>query len=71
MQARDEAAALAADAEQLAIDVAETARKTAILTAFLLAAASLVAGAASVVAAVRGGVHRDEGRIFRGFAVQV
>ncbi len=69
--ARDDAAAMAAEAEQLAIDVAETARKTAILTAFLLAAASLVAAATSCVAAVRGGVHRDEGRIFRGFAVRV
>ena len=76
---RDEAARIAADAkaaaEKLAVDAedaaikaAEVARVTAILSAFLLAAAALVAGAATYVGAVRGGRHRDEGRIFGGFA---
>lgn len=62
------AAKLAADAEDAAIKAAEVARVTAILSAFLLAAAALVAGAAAYVGAVRGGRHRDEGRIFGGFA---
>lgn len=69
--ARDEAAALAAEAEELAINVAEAARISAILTAFLLTAASLVAGATACVAAVRGGRHRDEGRIFGGLAFRI
>lgn len=66
--AREEAAQLAAEAEQAARDAAETARISAILTAFLLTATALVAGVASYVAAVRGGRHRDEGRVFGGFA---
>jgi hypothetical protein len=66
--ARDEAAGLAAEAEKTARQAAETARISAILTAFLLTAAALVAAVASYVAAVRGGRHRDEGRIFSGFA---
>lgn len=65
-EARAEAARLAEEAEQAARDAAETARISAILTAFLLAAASLVAAAASMAGAVRGGRHRDEGRIFGG-----
>ena len=69
--ARDEAARLAAEAEQTAIDLAEAARISAILTAFLITAASLVAAAAATVAAVRGGQHRDQGRIFAGFSVRV
>ena len=66
----DEAARLAAEAEQTAIDLAEAARISAILTAFLITAASLVAGAAATVAAVRGGQHRDQGRIYAGFSVR-
>lgn len=65
---REEAARLAAEAEKVARDAAETARVGAILTAFLITAAALVAGAASYVCAVRGGRHRDEGRVFGGFA---
>ncbi len=57
----------AADAKDLAIKTAEVARVSGILTAFLLAAAALVAGAAAYVGAVHGGRHRDEGRIFGGF----
>ncbi|NUB43067.1 hypothetical protein GEU84_001600 [Fertoebacter nigrum] len=66
--AQAEAERLAAEAEQLAQDAAETARVSAILTAFLLTAASLVAAAAAYIGAVRGGRHRDEGRIFGGLA---
>ena len=69
--ARENAAQLAAEAEQTAIDVAEAARVTGILTAFLLAAAALVAAATSGIAAVRGGRHRDEGRLFGGFSYKV
>ena len=69
--ARDDAAQLAAEAEQMAIDVAEVARVTGDLTAFLLAAAALVAAATSGIAAIRGGRHRDEGRLFGGFSYRV
>lgn len=65
---RAEAAQLAEEAKQTAIDIAETARISAVLTAFLLTAAALVAAAAACVAAVRGGLHRDEGRVFAGFS---
>lgn len=65
---RAEAALLAEEAKQTAIDIAETARISAVLTAFLLTAAALVAAAAACVAAVRGGLHRDEGRVFAGFS---
>ena len=64
---RAEAERLAQEAEDAAIAAAETARKSAILTAFLLTAAALVAGAAAVSGAVRGGRHRDENRIWGGF----
>ena len=67
-KARDDAAAMAAEAEAMAVAAAETARKTAVMTAFLLAAASLVAAAASVIGAVRGGHHRDEGKMFGGLS---
>lgn len=70
-QARAEAERLANEAEETAIAAAETARKSAILTAFLLTAAALVAGAAAVSGAVRGGQHRDEGRIWGGFSYRV
>lgn len=70
MVADTEAAAtkFAADAEDMAIKAAELARVSTILSAFLLAAAAMVAAAAAYVGAVRGGRHRDEGRIFGGFA---
>lgn len=69
--AREEAAQFAAEVEQMAIDLAETARVSGILTAFLLAATALVAAATAGIAAVRGGRHRDEGRLFGGFAYRV
>lgn len=68
VEARAEAERLAKEAEEAAIAAAETVRKSAILTAFLLTAAALVAGAAAVSGAVRGGRHRDEGRIWGGFS---
>ena len=68
VKARDDAAALAAEAEALAVKAAETARITAVMTAFLLAAASLVAAAAAVIGAVKGGQHRDEGKMFSGLS---
>jgi hypothetical protein len=68
IKARDDAAALAEEAKQTAIDVAETARISGVLTAFLLAAAALVAGAAAMTGAVKGGQHRDKGQVFGGFS---
>lgn len=70
-EARAEAQRLLDEAEAAARDAAETARISAILTAFLLAAASLVAAAASVAGAVRGGRHRDEGRLFGGLSYRI
>lgn len=67
-EAQAEAERLAQEAEEAAIAAAETARKSAILTAFLLTAAALVAGAAAVSGGVRGGRHRDEGRLWGGFS---
>ena len=66
--AKTEADKLAADAEAVAIKAAEVVRVSAILSAFLLASAAMVAAAAAYVGAVRGGRHRDEGRIFGGFS---
>lgn len=57
-----------ADAEAKARDAAETARKSAILTAFLLTAMAMVSAVAAYVAAVKGGRHRDEGKVYGGFA---
>ncbi len=70
-EARAEAERLAQEAEEAAIAAAETARVSAILTAFILTAAALVAGAAAVSGAVRGGRHRDEGRIWGGFSYRL
>ncbi|GLS85071.1 hypothetical protein GCM10010873_00440 [Cypionkella aquatica] len=61
--AKVEAQKLADDAKATAIAAAETARKTAILSAFALAASSLLAAVAAYIGAVRGGRHRDEGKI--------
>jgi len=65
-QARTDAAAALEEARQTAVDAAETARVSAVLSGFLLTAAALVAAAAATVAAVRGGLHRDEGRAYAG-----
>lgn len=70
-EAQAEAERVAQEAEEAAIEAAETARKSAILTTFLLTAAALVAGAAAVSGAVRGGRHRDEGRIWGGFSYRL
>lgn len=67
-ETKAEAERMVQEAEEAAIAAAETARKSAILTAFLLTAAALVAGAAAVSGAVRGGRHRDEGRVWGGFS---
>ncbi|OWJ80307.1 hypothetical protein [Haematobacter genomosp. 1] len=67
-QLRAEAEQRFEEAKQQAAEAAETARKATILTAFLLAAASLVAGAAAYIGAVHGGRHRDEGRIWGGLS---
>lgn len=58
----------AQEAKTQAIDAAEKARTTGILTAFLLAASALVAAVAAYIGAVHGGRHRDEGRIWGGLA---
>lgn len=62
---------MADEAEAAARDAAETARIGAILSAFILTAAALVAGAAAMAGAVRGGRHRDEGRLFGGFSYRI
>lgn len=67
---RSDAEALAEDTKQAAIKAAETARIGAILTAFVVAAASLVAAGAAHLGAVKGGRHREEGRLFGGFAAR-
>jgi hypothetical protein len=54
-------------AKQKAADAAETARKTAVIGAFLLAASLLVAAAAAYWASALGGRHRDEQTIFADF----
>lgn len=56
------------EAKAKAADAAEKARIASILTAFLLAASALVAAAAATIGAVRGGRHRDEGRIWKGLS---
>ncbi len=56
------------DAKNAAADAAEKARITGILTAFLLAASSLVAAVAAYIGGVHGGRHRDEGRVWGGLA---
>lgn len=63
--AQDLGAQTREDAVQ-ARQAAEMARKGAILTAFLVAAASLIASAAAVVGGVYGGQHRDSNLFFAG-----
>jgi len=67
---RNDAAKAVEDAKAEAIKVAETARIAAVLTAFLLTATALVAAAAATGAAVRGGLHRDEGRAYAGLTIR-
>lgn len=61
--ARAEAEQLAQQAQEVAVDAARTARNAGILTAFGLAAASLLAAVAAFVSAISGGRDRDEGRV--------
>lgn len=56
------------EAKQQAAEAAETARVTGILSAFLLAAAALVAAAAAYIGAVHGGRDRDNGRVWGGLS---
>lgn len=63
---RDEAAAQAQELKQQAIDAAETVRRAGVLSAFALAASALIAAAAAFIGAQKGGMARDEGRIWGG-----
>lgn len=66
-QARvDEVLTNVQQARDQATQAAETARKTAVLAAFLIAAALLVSAVAAYWAAHKGGQHRDEGTLFEG-----
>ena len=51
-------------ARQAALDAAETARRTAVLGAFLVAASLLVSAIGAYWAASKGGNHRDKGTVF-------
>lgn len=64
--------AVVAETERLGAEaraVAEKARISAILTGFLLAATALVSAVATYSCALRGGQHRDEGRIYAGLSL--
>jgi hypothetical protein len=52
------------DAKAKAADAAETARKTAVLAAFLTAASLFISAVGAYWAAMKGGRHRDEGTEF-------
>jgi hypothetical protein len=52
------------DAKAKAAAAAETARKTGVLAAFLIAASFLVSAVGAYWAAMKGGQHRDEGTVF-------
>jgi hypothetical protein len=52
------------DAKAKAAEIAETARKTTVLAAFLTAASLLVSAVGAYWAAMKGGRHRDEGTVF-------
>jgi hypothetical protein len=54
------------DAKAKAADAAETARKTGVLAAFLIAASLLVAAAGAYWAAMMGGNHRDNSTVIEG-----
>jgi len=51
-------------AKAKALEVAETARKTAVLAAFLTAASLLISAVGAYWAAMKGGNHRDEHTVF-------
>ncbi len=67
VEVRDEAMARVEAAADQARIAAEKARRSAVLTGFMLAAGALIAAAAAVWGASLGGVHRDEGKFFTGF----
>lgn len=67
-QARAEAEQALERARQEALEAAEAAREAAVLTAFLLTASALLAAAAAYIGAVKGGRHRDEGRLWGGLS---
>jgi hypothetical protein len=52
------------NAKAEAAEVAENARRTAVLAAFLAAASLLVSGVGAYWAAMKGGNHRDNGTVF-------
>jgi hypothetical protein len=52
------------DAKAKAADAAESARKTAVIAAFLTAASLLVSAVGAYWAAMKGGRHRDDGTVF-------
>lgn len=54
-------------AKQTAIDAANTARVTGVITAFVVAATLLISAAVAASAAILGGKHRDENLSFRVF----
>ena len=66
-EARQEAVEAAEAAEQQAKAAADAARFYGVVSAFVLAAALLIAGGAAYWAAGLGGRHRDEGRSFGSF----
>ena len=65
---RADAEAAIAQAKDAAIEAAEVARIGAILAAFFAAATALISAVAAHSGAVKGGMHRDQGRLFGGFA---
>lgn len=65
---KQEAAQRLEEAKQQAVDAAEQARQAGVLSAFALAAAALVAAAAAFIGAQKGGLHRDEGRVWGGLS---
>ncbi|AGT11017.1 hypothetical protein [Paracoccus aminophilus] len=67
-QLKADAAKAADDAKEKAAQAAEHARIAGILSAFLLAASTIIAAAAAYIGAVRGGEHRDDGRIWGGLS---
>lgn len=64
---RDDAAAKAEELRVKAVEAAEDARRAGVLSAFALAASALVAAVAAFVGGQKGGLHRDEGRVWAGF----
>ena len=67
-QLRDDAAAEVEQLRQQAVETAEDARRAGVLSAFALAAAALVAAVAAFIGGQKGGLHRDEGRVWGGFS---